>query len=370
MSRNQNQQLYEMIQQSTNPLITFKKEATGDVIASSLALAKLFKKWGLSSEIISPNFELPDNYKFLPEASNIKTDFNNLKKITITLDHPTIKTHHLQHEEKDNQLHIEISPDDPGFSKENIHINDSNYKHDLIITLNTPDLSSLEHLYEKNTEFFYQVPIINIDFSPENEHYGHINLINITATSVSEIIYDFIENMGSNLLDEQIATHLLTGMIERTKSFKIPTITPKSLNVASQLMAAGAERDTIIKNLYQTRSVNTLRLWGKTLLKLETDHYQKIAWAEITEQDFIETNSSEKDLAGIMDELIGNIPTIEMTIIFFTKNNQKYSLVKSEKGLDLKNHFINFNPQGHKSLIRFPFSSHNQTILDSVKQLV
>jgi nanoRNase/pAp phosphatase (c-di-AMP/oligoRNAs hydrolase) len=370
MSRNQNQQLYEMIQQSTNPLITFKKEATGDVIASSLALAKLFKKWGLSSEIVSPNFKLPDNYKFLPEASNIKNQVTNLKKVTITLDHPNLKPHHIDHQENENQLHLHINPNDPTFSKENIHIDDSNYKHDLIIALNTPDLSALDHLYEENTEFFYHVPIINIDYSPENEHYGHINLINITATSISEIVYDFIENIDSVLLDEQIATHLLTGMIEKTKSFKIPTITPKSLNVASQLMAAGAERDNIIKNLYQTRSVNTLRLWGKTLLKLETDPYQKVAWAEITEEDFRETNSSEKDLAGIMDELIGNIPTIEMTLIFFTTNNQKYSIVKSEKGLDLKNHFINFNPEGHKSLIKFPFSSHNQTIIDSIKQLV
>lgn len=370
MSLTQQQQLYETIQKSQNPLITFHKEVTGDVVASSLALGRLLKKWNRSYDIIAPQYDLPDNFKFLEGADKIKRQGTNLKQVTISLDHPNIRTHHLEHEEKNNQLHIHINSDLADFSKENIKISEAKYKHDLIITLNTPDLSSLEKFYEDNTEFFFHVPIINIDYSPENEHYGQINLINITATSIAEILYDMIDSFDPNLMDEQMATHLLTGMIEKTKSFKIPTITPKSLNIASRLMAAGAERDSIIKNLYQTRSVDTLRLWGKTLLKLETDHRQKIAWAEITEQDFLETRTDEKDLAGVLDELIGNIPTVELSIIFFQKGNQTFSLIKSERGIDLKNYFSLYNPQGQKALIKFPFNTNKQSILETAAQII
>ncbi|KKR08554.1 MAG: MgpA protein [Parcubacteria group bacterium GW2011_GWC2_39_14] len=370
MSLTQQQQLYETIQKSQYPLITFHKEATGDVVASSLALGRLLKKWNRSCDIIAPQYELPDNFKFLEGVEKIKRQSTNLKRVTISLDHPAIRSHHLEHEERDNQLHIHINSDQADFTKENIKISETSYKHDLIITLNTPDLSSLEKFYEDNTEFFFNVPIINIDYSPENEHYGHINLINITATSVSEILYDLIDSLDPSLMDEQMATHLLTGMIERTKSFKIPTITPKSLNIASQLMAAGAERDSIIKNLYQTRSVNTLRLWGKTLLKLETDVRQKIAWTEITEQDFFDTRTDEKDLSGVLEELISNIPTVELSIIFFQKGNQTYSIIKSEKGVDLRNYFSIYNPQGQKTLIKFPFNTNKQSILETAAQII
>ncbi|KKQ79996.1 MAG: MgpA protein [Parcubacteria group bacterium GW2011_GWC2_38_7] len=370
MALTQQQQLYETIQKSQYPLITFHKEATGDVVASSLALGRLLKKWNRSYDIIAPQYDLPDNFKFLDGADKIKRHSNNLKQVTISLDHPALKSHHLEHEERDNQLHIHINSDEPDFSRENIKISESRYRHDLIIILNTPDLASLEKFYEDNTEFFFNVPIINIDYSPENEHYGHINMINITATSISEILYDLIDSLDPSLMDEQMATHLLTGMVEKTKSFKIPTITPKSLNIASRLMAAGAERDSIIKNLYQTRSVNTLRLWGKTLIKLETDVRQKIAWAEINKEDFLDTKTDEKDLNGVLDELISNIPTVELSLVFFQKGNQDYCLIKSEKGQDLKNYFRIYNPQGQKALIKFPFSTNKQSILEIANQII
>jgi len=370
MALTQQQQLYETIQKSQSPLITFHKEATGDVVASSLALGQLLKKWNRSPDIIAPQYELPENLKFLEGVDKIKNHENNLKRLVVTLDHPSIKAQHVKSEEHENKLHLIINAEDATFSRENIKITEAPHKYDLIITLNTPDLSSLEKFYENNAELFFHVPIINIDYSPGNEHYGHINLINITATSISEILYDLIDSFDPTLMDEHIATHLLTGMIEKTKSFKIPTITPKSLNIASRLMAAGAERDAIIKNLYQTKSVNTLRLWGKTLLKLETDNRQKIAWAEITEQDFLETRTDEKDLVGVLDELISNIPTVEISIVFFQKGNQLYSLIKSEKGIDLKNYFSSFNPQGPKALIKFPFNTQKEVILGIATQII
>lgn len=370
MSRTQHQQLFNILQQSKSPLITFKKDSSGDVIASSLALNKIFKKLGLNSEIVSPNFELPDNFRFLPDAMNIKQNLLSPKKMTIILDHPSIKSHNLKYQETSEQLHIHISPQSSEFSKEHIKISENNFTHDLIIALNTPDLNSLDFVYEQNADFFYEIPIVNIDYSPENEHYGQINIINITATSVSEIIYDFIQEFGTDLIDEQIATNLLAGMIEKTKSFKLPTITPKSLNIASQLMAAGAERDNIIKNLYQTRSVNTLRLWGKTLLKLQTNSRQSLAWAEISDQDFNETQTNEKDLYGVIDELISNIPTVELSAIFFTKQNLHFALIKSEKGLDLKNQFINYNPEGYKSLVKFSHANNSQEILDQLQTII
>ncbi len=370
MALTQQQQLFETIQKSQYPLITFHKEATGDVVASSLALGRLLQKWNRPYDIIAPQYQLPDNLKFLEGAEKIKNQTSNLKQIIIALNNPNIKLKHLEHVEHDSQLKIKIQPEGINFSKSDITIAEEAYKHDLIITLNTPDLISLDKFYEENTEFFFNVPIINIDYSPENEHYGHINLVNITSTSVAEIIYDWIESIDPNILDEQIATHLLTGMIEKTKSFKIPTITPKSLNIASRLMAAGAERDSIIKNLYQTRSVNTLRLWGKTLMTLETDPRQKIAWAEINEQDFIETRTDEKDLLGVLDELISNIPTVEISIVFFQKFNQEFALIKSEKNLDLRNYFNRYNPQGQKSLIRLPSIPNKQEIIEVAAQTI
>jgi hypothetical protein len=116
--------------------------------------------------------------------------------------------------------------------------------------------------------------------------------------------------------------------------------------------------------------VNALRLWGKILLSLKTDDAQRIAWSEITEQDLTTTQASEQDIFGAIEELITSIPTVELSVIFYVKNNQKYSLIKSEKGHDLRQTFTEFNPSGSKNTIKFPFQTDSQEILQKLNQLI
>jgi len=370
MSLTQHQQLYETIQKSDNPLIVFGKNWSGDALAASLAMASFLKKIGKTPEIVSPSFVLPYAYKFLGNAENIKSTAGRLKNIVISIDVKNNQQPQLDYRTEEGKLHIHLLSDSNQLSKDNITINDSSYKHDLIIALATPDLESFEELFHENTDFFYQVPIINIDHAPENEHYGQINFINLTASSVSEIIYDFLDKSDANLLDEKIATYLLTGMIEKTKSFKMPTVTPKSLNVASRLMAAGAERGQIIQNLYQRQTVVALKLWGRVLMNLKTDDLQKIAWAEISEQDFLETRAMPQDLNGVIDELIVSIPSVEITALFYSKENETVCLLKSEKNLDLLFEFRDHQPIGNKNLIKFKLIDGVERMLSRLKALV
>lgn len=370
MALTQNQQLYEFLQRSENPLIAFREEHNGDMISASLAMSCLLEKMGKRAEIISSGFELPGAYSFLPDADKIKKKAGALKKFSICLNIKDEKHPEIDYQVERDRVHILISPTHPEFSTNDIKISPPIFKHDLIITVNTPDLDSLGGFYRENADFFYQVPIVNIDNSPENEHYGHLNFINIVASSVAEVIYDFIEQTDANLLDEKLATYLLTGMIDKTKSFKMPNVTPKSLNVASQLMAAGAAREAIVKNLYQTRTVGALRLWGRILLNLKTDDRQNIAWAAIAENDFTETNALPQDLIGVIDELIISIPTIELTALFYERNNERFCLLKSEKNLNLRSQFAEYAPTGNTNLIKFALTTEPATVLDKLKLLI
>ena len=349
-------------------MIIFKEDHNGDVIASSLALAELLKKIGRQAEIVCPNFEVPNTYQFLTGTEKIRPIAEDMRKMMISLKldegHKPEVAHHIDSQ----HLHIHIDGGNTKLTKDNIVINENVFRHDLILVLNTPDLESLGDLYHLNTDFFYSVPLINIDHSPENEHYGHINYINITATSIAEILYDFIEQIDANLLTEEIATYLLTGMVEKTKSFKLPTVTPKSLNIASQLVAAGAERESIIQNLYQRQTVNALKLWGKILLSLQTDNLQKIAWAEITQADFEGSKAIESDLPGVIEELIVSIPSVELSAIFYQTNEIKKCLIKSEKDLNLRQVFQDYHPTGNKTFITID-APETKTIIDLLQSI-
>ena len=364
------QQFYETVQRSDNPLIVFQKDHNGDAISSSLALAGILEKMGKNAHVVASDFKLPHTYHFLPKAKKINDKLPNSNKIVISLDIDEDKSPQIDYQVEKDKLHIHITPDSSQLTKENINIADNHFNYDLIITVNSPDLESLDHIYSRNTDFFFQVPIINIDHSSENEHYGHLNIVNITASSVAEILHDLIIQIDHQLLDENIATHLLTGMIEKTKSFKIPNVSPKSLNIASRLMALGADRDTIIKNLFQKQTVGALRLWGRVLQSLQTDDLQKLAWSNIKQSDFLETKAMPEDLVGAIEELIVSIPTIELTALFYEKNAEKYCLIKAERDFNLLEKFRDLSPQGNKRFVKIKVLTDPDNILDRLHNVI
>lgn len=348
MALNQSQQIYEAIKKSKNILIVFPPNHDGDTLAGSLALNLIFKKLDKKIVTVSHQFELNKKFAFLPSATEIQNSLNNLKKLIISLDLKQKKLHSLNYHVKNNKLNIFLEAKNNYFDPQDLDCAHSKYSYDLIICLKSPDLESLDQIYEQHTDFFYSTPILNIDHSVENEHYGHYNLVEVTATSLGEIIFNLLEKIDLNLIDEQIATCLLTGMIEKTKSFKIPQVTPQSLNIASQLIALGARRDEIIKNLYQTKSITSLQLWGKILQNLQTNEQQTLAWSQLHEENSKITAEEAKE---IIEEMVCNIPNVSTSVIIFNNNQEKQFFIKTEKNINLLEIFCDYKPEGTKSFV-------------------
>lgn len=367
-----NQQIFELIKNSQKILITFKKNYSGDALSSALAIFLLLQKMNKQADIVCPDFVIAQNYAFLPEINKTKSDLSGLKKFIISLDMAENKIKDFSYDVKENKLNIYLTPEKL-LDEKNIAFKSGKYKYDLIITLDTDSLESLGEIYEKHSDFFYSTPIINIDHNPENEQYGQINLIELTKTSAAEIIFDLIENYDTNLLDAEIATCLLTGMISKTKSFRSDSVTPRALNIASQLILNGAERDIIIQNLYRTKSINTLKLWGKVLARLKNDSQYKLAWSYLQQKDFIELNMQNPNLSEVIDELITTAPEAEIMILFYENQNQTISgLVHTSKNYDALHLTKSFMPAGNKHLADFKLAKNDlvevsKEVIESIK---
>jgi nanoRNase/pAp phosphatase (c-di-AMP/oligoRNAs hydrolase) len=318
-------QFFNLIEKSNNILISFPIDWNGDAIASSLAMYLYLKKIGKNVEIGAEKMKKNDNFKipaesfhFLPAFSEIKSSLENLMKFVVSLDLKNTKVSHVKYTIEDNKLNFIISPKNGFFTNKDIKSSMSGFKYDLIITLNTHDLESLGRIYDNNIDFFYKTNIINIDHNPENEEFGQLNIIDLNAVSASEIIYDLLSNHKKELIDEQIATCLLTGIIFKTKSFKTNNLTPQTLKTSSDLIEIGAKREEIVSNLYRSRSLNTLKLWGRVLNNLKSAESNSIVWATLFKNDFKETKANEENLQDIIDELIVSIPSAKIIAIFYS----------------------------------------------------
>lgn len=313
----QEQQIFEQIKKAKNILITFNKTWNGDALASSLAMFLVIKKLDKNVDILADKFTANSLFSFLPSYQKVQTTISGDKKFVISVNTSKAKVGQIKYETKENSLDFIILPKSGYFTADDIKINANNFKYDLVIVLDTSDLESIGEIYEKNNEHFYKIPIINIDHHSTNEQFGQINHIELTAIATAEILFGLITGYSHELIDEDIATCLLTGIIAKTKSFKTQNITPQALSISSQLIALGARRDEIVNRLYRSRSLNILKLWGRVLARLNSSEDKSLVWSVLTPNDFEKTESSENDLSEVIDELLVNIPQAKTAVLIY-----------------------------------------------------
>lgn len=371
------EQIQENIKKSKSVLICLPKNPTTDAIAAGLALFSALEKLDKKSKVVCNQFSLPPHHQFLPKSKEILSDLTSLKKFIISLNVSHTKVEELSYDIKDDKLDIFITPKNGTFREKDVSFSSGNYEYDLIFVIDAPDLESLGELYDDNTEFFYHTPIVNIDHSPNNEHFGQINLVDLTATSSSEIVFEMIKEWKEDILDEYIATSLLAGIISKTKSFQTATVTPRSLAIAGHLISSGARREEIVRHLYQTKSVETLKIWGRALARLQHDKENKIVWSLLTREDFLKAGTaSEEDIVSVIDELIINAPEAEIVMILYEKEKNKIlGVVSTPEQIDANLMLKEYQPVGTRAFTKIQIVGLDlfyaeKKVLNSIKNFV
>ncbi len=363
MALNEIEQLSQILEKSRHILIVTSANHNIDSICGAMSWKKFLEKHNKQVDIIAENFVAPKNLNFLPGIDQIQPQISHLQKFILKVDISNVKIDNLSYDIKDNWLYIYLTPKQGILTKNELRTAQSGLKYDLIITLNAQDLESIGNIFFNNTDLFYKVPIINFDNHPANEHFGQLNFVDLNATSVSENIYKTMMQLYAHDIDADIATFLLTGMISQTQSFKTANVSPLTLANASQLITMGADREKIVKNLYRTKSVASLRIWGSALSHMENDPKLGLVWTAITREDFTRAGATEDELKGLNDELINNSPEAKIILLIYEDThgeNTVHGILCADKHHDAKLLLQGLLPEGNKKTASFTVS--NKTI--------
>lgn len=368
MALNQIQQIYEAILRSQNPLIITKRAWNLDSVTSGLGLLKLAERLEKNADFVCENFNPHKNIKFLPGIDKVKPEIENLNRFIIKLDTSKTKIKELGYDLKGDALEIYLSPKFGNWSPDDIATETSPYKHDLVLAVDTPDLESIGRAYEQYADFFYRTPIINLDTNPANEHFGQINHVDLTPTSSSELIYTIYDNINRSFVDEDTATLLLAGMIAKTNSFKTPNIKPQTLAAASQLVSLGARREDIIHNLYRTRNIQTLKLWGRALARLKDHEETGLVWTLLAKQDFLHAGATPEDLEDVIQELITSYPKARVVSVIYETENGIDCILHAERPLNALDMTSRWQGEGENERVRF--SLENMSLIAAEEKII
>lgn len=352
------QQISKLIDKSNNVLVAVPENINGDALGSALALNGVLQKLGKSAQLIIPE-EIPAKFEFLPKTNSLSCNILREREFVLSIKNPKNHINDLCYEKKEDLLHIYLGAKEK-IKEEDIRLSRT-HPFDLIFTLNIQNFEHLGKAFEYNPELFFETPVINIDNHAANESFGAINLVDITSSSVSEIIMGLIDFIDRNLLIQDIATWILAGLIDATCNFQSPKTTPRTFNNAALLISRGGDQQKIIRYFYKTKSLDFLRLWGRILHKLSWNGEKKLVWGKIEQYDSQEINTDLKCLSQIFEEIKMAFPEMKTTFliwdaekkikgIIYSLNPELLKNLNHELNGTLKNSSLLFSAQGRSAL--------------------
>jgi nanoRNase/pAp phosphatase (c-di-AMP/oligoRNAs hydrolase) len=289
-----------------------------DGLSSALAAYAVLKELGKDVTVVCPDTP-PESLKFLPGFEKLEQRIEESQNFVITVNLDSgLEIDKLRYTVEDQRVNIIVVPRRGAVRPEKISFGEGERRYDLILAVDTADLPLFGSAYTDHVDLFSAVPILNVDHHISNTRYGQIHLIDPTAASATEVLYHWFSHVPrfASAITPDVATLLLTGLITDTRSFQNPNTTPRSLEVAAELLERGARQQEIIQHIYKTKPLSTLKIWGRALNRIQVDRGGGIVWSAVSGEDLAEMGATSKETHGILDELISTIPDADLHILF------------------------------------------------------
>ncbi len=326
-------QAHSIIDRSAHVLLMVPEKASLDAFAAMVALYLAWqphKEDGIDE--VSPA-HVPYNLQFLPGSSQVLTKPRLQTDVIVDLAGPTSITEVRQEPLQGGiRLHLTL-PADVVVNRDQIETVVRTLPYDVAIIIGASDLEALGATFTDHTDFFYNTPIINIDHRADNEHFGTVNIVDITAGSVAEVAYEFITSAFGEKIDPTIATALYAGIVAGTDSFQKPTTTPRSFRIASKLMEAEADREAVIQHLVKTKPLPLIKLAGRLYARLRFDEHMQLFWSILRPVDFQDSGAAITDVPAAMKELANNIAGFNVAFILLEEQGIFTAYILLGKGL-------------------------------------
>lgn len=337
MSFTPSQQLEELLKKAVAPLIIIPSYPSRDTVATAFALAFFLKQIGKTIHLAGENItENKGALSFIGEPENLLPSITGAREFVLSFGTARNKIINVRTETTPEELRIYLTPENGAIDPRDFSFIPARFKFDLAIVIGSPDKEHLGKIYEDNPDIFYEVPIINIDNHSDNELFGQVNLVDITASSTAEILADILERSTLGIVSEQVSEALLSGIIAATESFQKKNTTPKALQIASRLMDKGADQQKIIRSLYKTQPLHLLKLWGRVMAQVKWNENLKLIWALVSIEDLVQSRAVATDLPRVLEKIRSNYSSGSYFLILYPESaTQIRGLIKAASGESL-----------------------------------
>src|SRR5688572_30587827 len=247
----QKQQITEILRNADNVVITTSRNPDIDQTAAAIALTHLINKMGKRADAVVSG-DRPSQVEFLG-TKLLAEKFSGIRDFVISINTARTEADKLKYVPQGKQLNVYITPYNGNYSEDDVSFHYGDFHADAVVALGVSNPADLDQEIASQKELLQKAKLITINVGnpPAGAAAGGLNWHEPNASSVCELLMSLTEALQSGLVDNEIATALLTGIMAKTEHFTNAATTPKVMTMAAQLMAAGAKQPEILKHLQE-----------------------------------------------------------------------------------------------------------------------
>lgn len=189
-------------------------------------------------------------------------------------------------------------------------------------------------------------PLVNIDHHVSNKNYGEINLLDTSAISTSQVLYDFFKSNDIKL-NAKMATCLYAGLVDDSQNFTTHKTDERAFLMAADLIRSGADNALCVKELFKNRSLASVRMKAKILSEARLHCSGKLVSSLVERSFFEETGAYAVDCEEALHESL-DLASVEVAIMLrHTKEGRIKGSLRSKNGIDMNAVASIFGGGGH-----------------------
>lgn len=244
----QKQKLIERIKQAQNILVTVSANPSVDQLAAAIGLTLALNKMDKHGTAVFSG-QVPSTIEFLKPGETLEKNTDSLRDFIIALDKS--KADKLRYKVEDQVVRIFITPYKTSLSEKDLNFSQGDFNVDVVVALGVTEQQDLDAAITAHGRILHDATVASVTNTGQGS-LGTINWVDPQASSLSEMVSGLTDGLDKKLLDNQIATALLTGIVAATDRFRNEKTTPKTMSASAALMAAGANPQLIATQLETT----------------------------------------------------------------------------------------------------------------------
>lgn len=241
----QQKQLVLKLKDAQNVLVTVSNNPSVDQLAAAIGLTLALNKLDKHATAVYSG-RTPSTIEFLKPEETLETNTDSLRDFIIALDKS--KADKLRYKVEDQLVRIFITPYKTSISENDLEFSQGDFNVDVVVALGVKEQSDLDQAITAHGRILHDAVVSTISLEGQSE-LGTLNVVNTGASSLSEIVTKLVQELDKGVMDNQIATALLTGIVAMTERFSNDRTSPETMSISASLMSAGANQQLIASEL-------------------------------------------------------------------------------------------------------------------------